>query len=84
MKQYIFYYHDKSRASFGPCLIKGQGETKKAALIDAAYRHFKNPDEEDLEDFQKNAVVLASVAGLGAEIKLSQNNIGKIFEEPYI
>ena len=80
MTQYIFFYYDESRAStFGPSLVKGQGRTKKAAMIDAANRHFRNPDEEEIEDFMENALPLATVTGLGAEIRLSQKNIGEIF-----
>jgi len=81
MKQYIFYYYDESRAStFGPCLVKGQGETKKEAFLDAAKRHFNNPDEEEIAEFMEKAVTLATVTGLGAEVKISQKNFGMIFE----
>ena len=80
MAQYIFFYYDESRAStFGPSLVKGQGGTKKAAMIDAANRHFRNPDEEEIGDFMENALQLATVTGLGAEVSISQKNIGEIF-----
>jgi hypothetical protein len=48
-------------------------------MIDAANRHFRNPDEEEIEDFMENALPLATVTGLGAEVRISQKNIGEIF-----